>query len=93
MAGIMNKIGDALHIGGGNKDEDNKKKHEAECADDHKKHETSEHKEGEKKEGIVDKIKDKIHGDKDGEKSVVAAATVIRFHSLDLHGWSSKHGE
>ncbi|GJS39568.1 hypothetical protein Tco_0564611 [Tanacetum coccineum] len=38
MAGIINKIGDALHIGG-NKDEDKNKKHETEYVADHKKHE------------------------------------------------------
>ncbi|GKB81723.1 hypothetical protein Tco_0948618 [Tanacetum coccineum] len=72
MAGIINKIGDALHISG-NKDEDKNKKHETEYAADRKKHEggekSSEHKE-EKNKGIVDKIKDKISGDKkDGECS------------------------
>ncbi|KAL9686106.1 hypothetical protein QQ045_023561 [Rhodiola kirilowii] len=56
MAGIMNKIGDALHIGGDKK------------ADEHRKAE--EHK-GEHKEGVMEKIKGKIHGDgehKEGEK-------------------------
>ncbi|GJU87931.1 hypothetical protein Tco_1300354 [Tanacetum coccineum] len=38
MAGIINKIGDALHIGG-NKDEDKNKKHETKYVADHKKHE------------------------------------------------------
>ncbi|CAH1434251.1 unnamed protein product [Lactuca virosa] len=63
MAGIMGKIGDALHIGGDKKDEN--KKHEGEYSSDHKKQEgdyKSDHK-PEKKEGIVDKIKDKITGD------------------------------
>ncbi|KAD5803178.1 hypothetical protein E3N88_14538 [Mikania micrantha] len=71
MAGIMNKIGDALHIGG-NKDDDKKhegehQKHEGECAPDHKKHEGGDSK-TEHKEGIIDKIKDKIHGEDGGSK-------------------------
>ncbi|CAN6820919.1 unnamed protein product [Brassica oleracea var. botrytis] len=44
MAGIINKIGDALHIGGGNKEDEHKK-------EEHKKH-ADEHKSGEHKEGI-----------------------------------------
>jgi len=62
MAGIINKIGEALHVGGGHKKEDEHKgekshddKHKGEKSHDDK------HK-GEHKEGIVDKIKDKIHG-------------------------------
>ncbi|GMI85468.1 hypothetical protein HRI_002216100 [Hibiscus trionum] len=62
MSGIMNKIGDALHIGGDKKKED--EKHKGEAA-----HGGAEHKGeaalggAEHKEGIVDKIKNKIHGD------------------------------
>ncbi|KAL4554647.1 hypothetical protein LXL04_037246 [Taraxacum kok-saghyz] len=69
MAGIMSKIGDALHLGGDKKDED--KKHEGAYSSDHKKNEgehKSDHK-PEKKEGIADKIKDKIHGEDGGSKA------------------------
>ncbi|GJY85706.1 hypothetical protein Tco_0499732 [Tanacetum coccineum] len=63
MAGIINKIGDALHIGG-NKDEDKNKKHETEYAADHKKHENG-------KKYIVNKSNitkdDDLASKKDGE--------------------------
>ncbi|KAK8983597.1 hypothetical protein V6N11_074000 [Hibiscus sabdariffa] len=67
----MHKIGDALHIGGDQKKEEEKHKGEAHKDAGHG-HGGAEHKgkaghghdKGEKhKEGIVDKIKDKIHGD------------------------------
>ncbi|CAM8928398.1 unnamed protein product [Rhodiola kirilowii] len=58
MAGIINKIGDALHIGGDKKAEEHHK------AEEHKK--VEEHK-GEHKEGVLEKIKDKIHGEKSGD--------------------------
>ncbi|GJY83832.1 hypothetical protein Tco_0497208 [Tanacetum coccineum] len=62
-----------FHISG-NKDEDKNKKHETEYAADRKKHEggekSSEHKE-EKNKGIVDKIKDKISGDKNMVSAVI----------------------
>ncbi|WP_111721595.1 hypothetical protein [Homoserinimonas sp. OAct 916] len=63
MAGIIHKIEETLHIGG-HKPEENKHKAE-EHKGEHCKpeaHGHGEHK-GEHKEGLVEKIKDKIHGD------------------------------
>ncbi|CAG7883117.1 unnamed protein product [Brassica rapa] len=45
MAGIINKIGDALHIGGGHKEDEHKKEEHKKHADEHK---SGEHKEGKK---------------------------------------------
>ncbi|XP_059668591.1 protein SRC1-like [Cornus florida] len=77
MAGIMHKIGETLHMGG-NKEEDKKKaehhvgeqhKPEHYSGDQHKpEHYGGDHKpeqhSGQPKEGFMDKVKDKIHGDK-----------------------------
>merc|ERR1711974_415344 len=63
MAGIMNKIGETLHIGGGDKHkEEEKHRKEAEH------HKAAEH-HGEKKEGFMEKIKDKVTGQGDASKS------------------------
>ncbi|XP_010470339.1 PREDICTED: dehydrin HIRD11-like [Camelina sativa] len=87
MAGLINKIGDALHIGGGNKEGEHKK-HEEE----HKKH-VDEHKSGEHKEGIADKIKDKIHGGEgkshDGEKKKKKDKKEKKHHGDGHHSSSS----
>ncbi|KAL5720610.1 hypothetical protein ACHQM5_013263 [Ranunculus cassubicifolius] len=63
MAGIMGKIGDALHIGGDKKEGE---AHKTEVKHGETAHKTEvKHGEGEHKEGFMDKIKDKIPG---GEK-------------------------
>ncbi|KAE8677004.1 germin-like protein subfamily 1 member 7-like precursor [Hibiscus syriacus] len=79
MSGIMNKIGEALHVGGDHKKEEEKHKGEAhhDAGHGHGEHKGDAahgHDKGEHKEGIIEKIKDKIHGDgskehgHDGEK-------------------------
>ncbi|XP_024031419.1 protein SRC1 [Morus notabilis] len=78
MAGIIQKIGDALHGGGQHKEEDKHKAEHHGHVGEHKSgeqyktgHQGAEH-HGEHKEGVIEKIKDKIHGDghqsKDGDK-------------------------
>uniref|UniRef100_A0A3Q7GLS8 Uncharacterized protein n=1 Tax=Solanum lycopersicum TaxID=4081 RepID=A0A3Q7GLS8_SOLLC len=57
MAGIIHKIEEKLHIGGGHKEEEHKKEE----------HKGEGHKKDEHKEGFVEKIKDKIHGEESGE--------------------------
>nr|AXS76867.1 dehydrin 110 [Ammopiptanthus mongolicus] len=80
MAGIINKIGETLHVGGNKKEDE----HKVESHGDYKGerhdektgvlHGFGEHKPDhyghgeEHKEGFVDKIKDKIHGDPDHVK-------------------------
>ena len=77
MAGIMHKIEETLNIGGHKKEEQSKgeQHHAAAGSDQHQgdqqrkgdqQHYGGEHK-PEQKEGIVDKIKDKIHGDGQGK--------------------------
>ncbi|KAA8518380.1 hypothetical protein F0562_015737 [Nyssa sinensis] len=72
MAGIMNKIGETLHIGGhkeGDKQKDEHKpeshgdQHRPECHVEHKQEQHGEHKPEHKEGGFIDSIKDKIHGD------------------------------
>ncbi|KAF5195050.1 hypothetical protein FRX31_015363 [Thalictrum thalictroides] len=57
MAGIMNKIGDALHIGGNKEEQKHGETHKTEV-----KHGETAHN-PEHKEGFVEKIKDKISGE------------------------------
>ncbi|KAI3875504.1 hypothetical protein MKW98_024476 [Papaver atlanticum] len=78
MAGIIGKIGDALHIGGDKKADEHKKVDEHKEGGHYGSGSNDEHKkEGEHKEGFMEKIKDKISGDhKEGEDA--AAVTVIR---------------
>ncbi|KAL9436592.1 hypothetical protein AB3S75_022612 [Citrus x aurantiifolia] len=68
MSGIIHEIGEALHVGGGQKEED---KHNGEhhSRDHHttdvhhqQQYHGGEYREGEHKEGLVDKIKQKIPG-------------------------------
>ncbi|KAK9986861.1 hypothetical protein SO802_031812 [Lithocarpus litseifolius] len=70
MAGIMHKIEETLHIGGQKKEEQGKQGEQHHAAGDQHKgdqqHSGGEHK-PEQKEGIVDKMKDKIHGDSQGK--------------------------
>ncbi|KAL9425899.1 hypothetical protein AB3S75_032799 [Citrus x aurantiifolia] len=67
-SGVIHEIGEALHVGGGQKEED---KHKGEHhSGDHyttdvhhqQQHHGGEQREGEHKEGLVDKIKQKIPG-------------------------------
>lgn len=82
MSGIIHKIGEALHVGGPKAEDKHKEEHHGH-GDEHKsgdhykpehqgEHYKPEH-QGEHKEGLVEKIKDKIHGGeghegKDGDK-------------------------
>ncbi|GMN64855.1 hypothetical protein TIFTF001_033916 [Ficus carica] len=77
MSGIIHKIGEALHVGGPKAEDKHKAEHQGH-GDEHKsgEHYKPEHhgeQKGEHKEGLVEKIKDKIHGGeghegKDGDK-------------------------
>jgi hypothetical protein len=75
MSGIINKIGETLHIGGHKKEDEHKgekhgDEHKGEKSHDDKhkgeKSHDDKHK-GEHKEGVVEKLKDKIHGGEDHE--------------------------
>ncbi|KAK2454827.1 hypothetical protein P8452_02154 [Trifolium repens] len=57
MSGIINKIGETLHIGGHKKEDEHKGE---------KSHNDDKHK-GEHKEGVVEKLKEKIHGGEEGK--------------------------
>ncbi|MDK0803412.1 hypothetical protein P5E57_15795, partial [Clostridium perfringens] len=70
MSGIIHKIEEKLHMGGDHKNKE--EEHHKKAEEHHKKEEGEHHKKdgGEHKEGIVEKIKDKItgeHGDKSGD--------------------------
>ncbi|CAK7341507.1 unnamed protein product [Dovyalis caffra] len=65
MAGIMHKIEETLHMGG-KKEEQKGETHSEQKGETHGEHKGEykpEHGKGEQKEGFVDKIKEKIHGD------------------------------
>ena len=100
MSGIMHKIGETLHMGG-NKEEE---KHHGSGSDQHHKegdhhykegdhHKSDDHHGGEHKEGLVDKIKDKIHGDgghdEKGEKKKKKKEKKKHEHGHEHHGDSS----
>ncbi|CAI0383991.1 unnamed protein product [Linum tenue] len=55
MAGIIQKIGEKLHMGGGAEQHKDTKDEKQHSGDAHKQ-------QGEHKEGIIDKIKDKLPG-------------------------------
>ncbi|KAM3268076.1 dehydrin HIRD11 [Capsicum chacoense] len=67
MSGIIHKIEEKLHMGGGHKEGDKEGHHGEHKKEEHKKEEHG-HGGEQHKEGLVDKIKDKIHGDESGEK-------------------------
>ncbi|KDO55754.1 hypothetical protein CISIN_1g036567mg [Citrus sinensis] len=67
MSGVIHEIGEALHVGGGQKEDKHKGEHHS--GDQHttdvhhqQQYHGGEHREGEHKEGLVDKIKQKIPG-------------------------------
>ncbi|KAF2306883.1 hypothetical protein GH714_022333 [Hevea brasiliensis] len=71
MSGIMHKIEETLHIGGNKKEEHKGESHGEHKGEYHGEHKGERHEghkpEGEHKEGFMEKIKDKVHGDEHGE--------------------------
>ncbi|KAL7137152.1 hypothetical protein ABFS83_10G073400 [Erythranthe nasuta] len=75
MAGIIHKIEEKLGLGGGHKEEEKKAEHSyaEQIKPDHHGEKKAEHGYGgekkpeEHKEGLIEKIKDKIHGGDEGE--------------------------
>lgn len=67
MAGIIHNIQEKLHMGGDNKEQEKQK---AEAHKEVEKHKEAEKYKGEHKEGMGEKIKDKVHGgdEKKGKK-------------------------
>ncbi|KAK8520114.1 hypothetical protein V6N13_031420 [Hibiscus sabdariffa] len=101
MSGIMHKIGDALHIGGDKKEED---KHKGEAHHDaahghghggaeHKGDADHGHGKGEQhKEGLIDKIKDKIHGDGTAAAVIVIRSSIIIVSVHRAWEWNKREG-
>ncbi|KAK2397151.1 dehydrin HIRD11 [Trifolium repens] len=96
MSGIINKIGETLHIGGHKKEDEHKgekhgDEHKGEKSHDDKhkgeKSHDDKHK-GEHKEGIVEKLKDKIHGGEDHEHKDLLSSSIISLFPC-LIKWST----
>ncbi|XP_057466574.1 dehydrin HIRD11 [Actinidia eriantha] len=69
MAGIVNKIGETLHIGGGKKEgEKSHDEHKPDAHGEYKAEQIKPGQPGERKEGFTDKIKDKMHGGEGGHE-------------------------